>query len=237
MPEPTPPSAPASVPEAAPPRHADLLGAAFVCVLVCSAVIGAGKVAVVGGFSFGAGILFFPLSYLFNDVLTEVYGYARSRRIVWAGFAGLAFASLMSAVVVALPPSPAWPHQGAYEIAFGTNWRIAGASLLGFFGGEFVNAYVLARMKVASEGRNLWGRLVGSTVAGEAVDTLVFYPLAFGGLWSWPLLLSVMAANYALKVGWEAIAAPATGAFIGWLKRVEGVDVYDRDTNFSPFRL
>lgn len=218
-------------------RYYDLIMAAFVTVLVCSNVIGAAKIVEVGGFTFGAGILFFPLSYLFGDVLTEVYGYARARKVVWAGFAALGFASVMSAVVVHLPPAASWKDQAAYEVAFGSTWRIAGASLIAYFCGEFCNSYVLARMKVATEGKHLWARTIGSTVAGEAVDTLIFYPLAFMGIWDNALLLKVMIANYLLKAGWEVVLTPVTYRIVGFLKRAESEDHFDRNTDFTPFSL
>ncbi len=218
-------------------RYYDLIMAAFVTVLLCSNIIGAAKVAEVGGWKFGAGILFFPLSYLFGDVLTEVYGYARARKVVWAGFAALAFASVMSAVIVALPPAPDWPNQSVYEVAFGSTWRIAGASLIAYFAGEFCNSFVLAKMKVLTGGRHLWMRTIGSTIAGEAVDTLLFYPLAFGGVWTNEQLAGVMLANYALKVGWEAALTPVTYRAVAFLKRAEAEDFYDRETNFTPFSL
>jgi uncharacterized integral membrane protein (TIGR00697 family) len=154
-------------------RYYDLVMAAFVTVLLCANLIGASKVAQLGGFAFGAGVLFFPLSYIFGDVLTEVYGYARARKVVWAGFAAMGFASLMSAVVLAFPPAPGWPHQAAFQTVFGNTPRIVLASLVAYFCGEFTNSYVLARLKVRTEGRFLWLRTIGSTIAGEGVDSLI----------------------------------------------------------------
>ncbi|HEX4354080.1 MAG TPA: queuosine precursor transporter, partial [Polyangiales bacterium] len=181
--------------------------AAFVCVLLCANLIGVSKVAQFDLFghpiAFGAGNLFFPLSYLFGDVLTEVYGYARSRKVVWAGFGALAFASIMSFVVVHLRPADGWHGQATIEAAFGSTWRIASASLVGYFCGEFANSVTLAKMKVWTQGRRLWTRTIGSTIVGEACDTVVFYPLAFYGVWSSELLLQVMVANYVIKVSWE----------------------------------
>src|SRR3990170_5854056 len=160
--------------------------AAFVTILICANLIGPAKAVqielpLVGAVIFGAGVLFFPISYVFGDILTEVYGYARARRVIWAGFGGLAFASLMAYVVVALPPAPDWQNQQAYEIAFGSTWRIAAASMFAYFCGEFVNSYVLAKMKILTAGRWLWTRTIGSTIVGEAVDSARFYPLAFYG--------------------------------------------------------
>ncbi len=223
-------------------RYYDLVMAGFVCVLLCSNLIGPAKVAeidlpLIGAFAFGAGVLFFPISYVFGDILTEVYGYAKARRVVWAGFAAMAFASFMAWVVVQLPPAAGWPNQAAYETIFGATPRIVLASLLAFWAGEFVNAYVLARMKVWSEGRALWLRMIGSTGIGQGVDSLIFYPVAFYGVWSDALLLTVMASNYLLKVLWEIVALPFTYRIVAWLKRVEGEDHYDRRTDFNPFTL
>ena len=218
-------------------RYYDFVMAAFVTVLLCANLIGPGKVAKVGPITFGAGVLFFPISYIFGDVLTKVYGYARARKVVWAGFAAEAFASMMAWVVVSFPPAPSWPHQAAYETVFGATWRIVLASLLAFWAGEFCNSYVLAKMKVWSAGRRLYQRTIGSTIAGEAVDSLIFYPVAFMGIWSREQLLTVMMTNYCIKVGWEALATPITYRVVAWLKRVEHEDYFDRDTDFNPFTL
>ena len=218
-------------------KYYDLIMAAFVTVLLCSNIIGAEKVVSLFGFTFGAGILFFPISYFFNDVLTEVYGYARSRKVVWAGFAGLGFASIMSAVVVALPPAQGWVHQDAYEVVFGQTTRIVIASLTAFFCGEFANSYVLAKMKVFTKGKFLWMRTIGSTIAGEAVDSIIFYPIAFYGFWPNELLIKVMITNYVLKVTWEVVATPVTYRVVNFLKRKENEDFYDKNTNFTPFSI
>lgn len=225
-------------------RYYEFVMAAFVVVLVCSNLIGPAKVSQVdlplaGAITFGAGVLFFPISYVFGDILTEVYGYARARRVIWAGFAGLAFASFMAWVVVSLPPAPFWQNQEAYEIAFGSAWRVALASMIAYFCGEFVNSYVLARMKVAQGGRHLWMRTIGSTIFGEGVDSLLFYPLAFYGTGIIPneALPKVMLAQFVAKVCVEVVFTPATYAIVGWLKRAEREDYYDRDTRFTPFSL
>lgn len=225
-------------------KYYDLVMAAFVTVLICSNLIGPAKIAtvelpLVGAVVFGAGVLFFPISYIFGDILTEVYGYARARKVIWAGFAALAFASLMSAVVVALPPASFWKHQQAYEIAFGNTWRIVGASMIAYFAGEFVNSYVLAKMKIWTEGRWLWMRTIGSTVVGEAVDSTLFYPLAFynSGIIPNEALPTVMLAQFLLKTLVEVVFTPLTYKIVGFLKRAEGVDYYDRDTDFTPFSM
>jgi uncharacterized integral membrane protein (TIGR00697 family) len=225
-------------------RYYEFVMAAFVTVLICSNLIGPAKIAqaelpVFGVVSFGAGVLFFPISYVFGDILTEVYGYARSRRVIWAGFAGLAFAAGMSAVVVWLPPAPFWSNQAAYEIAFGSTWRIAGASLLAFLCGEFVNSFVLAKMKIFTQGRWLWTRTIGSTIFGEGVDSLIFYPLAFWGSGLIPddKLPQIMLVQFVSKVATEVAFTPVTYAVVGWLKRAEREDYYDRNTDFNPFTL
>ncbi len=218
-------------------RYYDLVMASFVTVLLCANLIGPAKVARVGPVTFGAGVLFFPISYIFGDILTEVYGYARARRVVWTGFAALLFASFMASAVVAFPPAPGWPHQGAYETVFGSTWRIVLASLVAFWAGELCNSYVLAKMKVRSEGRSLYRRTIGSTIVGEGVDSLIFYNVAFLGVWPRELLVTVLATNYLIKVGWEALATPITYRIVAALKRAENEDYYDRDTNFNPFRV
>jgi queuosine precursor transporter len=222
-------------------RNFDMVMAAFVAILLLSNVIGASKPAevdlpVIGKWVFGAGILFFPISYVIGDVLTEVYGYARARRCVWVGFAALLFMAFMSWVVVKLPPAAGWPNQAAYETVFGSTWRIVLASITAFWAGEFVNSFVLAKMKVWTRGEKLWTRTIGSTVFGQAVDSLLFYPLAFLGVWETSQVVQVLLTNWLLKVLWEIILTPVTYAVVGWLKRHEGVDVFDEDTDFTPFK-
>jgi queuosine precursor transporter len=218
-------------------KYYDLVMAAFVIVLLCSGIIGVQKVSALGPFTFGTAILFFPLSYVFGDILTEVYGYARSRRVIWAGFGGLIFAALMSWIVVRMPPAPGWKGQDSYEMVFGNTPRIVFASLTAFWAGELVNSFVLAKMKLMTNGRWLWTRTIGSTIAGEGVDSLIFYPLAFLGVWSNSQVIAVLLSNYALKVGWEIVMTPVTYRIVGFLKRAENEDYYDRDTDFNPFTL
>jgi uncharacterized integral membrane protein (TIGR00697 family) len=218
--------------------------AAFVTVLLCSNLIGVQKVSyvrlpIVGEYIYGAGVLFFPISYLFGDILTEVYGYKRSRRVIWAGLGAMVFASFMSFIVTSLPAAHTMSaeQQSAVNLIFGQTWRIVVASLLAFWLGEFTNSFVLAKMKLLTEGKLLWARTIGSTFAGEAVDSLIFYPLAFLGTWSNEQVVSVMIGNYFLKVGWEVVATPITYQIVGFLKRVEHEDYFDRETNFNPFTL
>ena len=236
-------------------RYYDLVMAAFVAVLLLSNIIGASKLSTVGSLTFGAGILFFPISYVIGDVLTEVYGYARARRVIWAGFGALLFMAVMSWVVLAMPPAQDWWCGGAdtltlkdgaatgtgaicqasYESVFGSAWRIVVASMAAFWAGEFVNSYVLARMKIATGGRFLWMRTIGSTIVGQGVDSLIFYPIAFLGIWETEQVLLVLTTNWAMKVAWEAALTPATYVVVGALKRREGVDVFDEGTDFNPF--
>jgi uncharacterized integral membrane protein (TIGR00697 family) len=224
-------------------RYYDIIMAAFVAILLLSNIIGASKRAtldlpLIGAWSFGAGVMFFPISYIIGDVLTEVYGYARARRVIWVGFAALIFMAFMSWVVVSLPPAEGWPGQAAYESVFGNSWRIVLASITAFWVGEFANSFVLARMKSLTGGRYLWTRTIGSTVVGQGLDSLIFYPLAFYGLAGWPIeqLWQVVVSQFVIKTLWEALLTPVTYAVVGTLKRREGVDVFDEHTDFTPFR-
>ena len=227
-------------------RYYEFVMVAFVVILVCSNLIGPAKIAqvdwpLVGTLTFGAGVLFFPISYVFGDILTEVYGYARSRRVIWAGFLAMLFATVMSAVVLAMPPDPTEPYnrviQPALETVFGATWRIILASVVAFWLGDFANSYVLAKMKVRTEGRFLWMRTIGSTIVGQGIDSAVFYPIAFLGIWSTDVMLKVVLFNWAFKVAIEAALTPVTYKVVGELKRVEAEDYFDRDTNFTPFSL
>jgi uncharacterized integral membrane protein (TIGR00697 family) len=225
-------------------RYFDFMMAAFVTILLLSNIIGAGKRSVIdlpliGPWPFGAGILFFPISYVLGDVLTEVYGYGRARRCVWAGFGALLFMVFMSVVVVALPPDTGWTGQAAYEAVFGQAWRIATASIIAFWAGEFANSFVLARMKIKTQGKHLWMRTIGSTIVGEGVDSLIFYPVAFlyAAGWTGTQVMQVVLTQWTLKVTWEVVLTPVTYAVVGFLKRREGVDVYDTGTDFSPFKM
>lgn len=225
-------------------RYYDFLVAGMVTVLLCSNLIGPAKVAmislpVIGAFNFGAGNIFFPISYIFGDILTEVYGYARARRAIWIGFSALLFASGMTWIMLALPPSPTEPYnvalQPALELAFGTTSRIVLAGLAAYWLGDFVNSYVLARLKLLTGGRYLWTRTVGSTICGQAVDSVVFFPIAFYGIWSRDTMVTVVIANFAFKVAIEVLLTPVTYAVVDFLKRREGIDTYDSGTDFSPF--
>jgi uncharacterized integral membrane protein (TIGR00697 family) len=227
-------------------RYYDLVVGGFVTVLLCSNLIGAGKTAHLtlpfgSSVSFGAGNLFFPVSYIFGDVLTEVYGYARARRAIWCGFGALVFATLMSSLIISLPADPNEPFnsvlQPALEVVFGGTWRIALGSILAFWLGDFVNSYILAKMKVITGGKFLWARTIGSTVAGQLVDSMVFYPVAFAGIWTAETLTRIVIFNWALKVSVEAVFTPMTYMVVNALKRAENEDYFDVDTKFTPFSL
>jgi uncharacterized integral membrane protein (TIGR00697 family) len=224
-------------------RYYDLILGAYVCVLLCANLIGPAKVSTVhvpvfGDVTFAAGVLFFPFSYFFGDVLTEVYGYARDRRAVWSGFGALVFASLMATVVVHLPPADFWKDkEPAVDAIFGSTPRIIGASIIAFWCGSFVNSFVLAKMKILTGGRWLWTRTIGSTLCGEFVDSALFYTIAFYGAWPTPQLVGVTITQYVLKSSWEVIMTPATYQIVGFLKRAEQEDYFDRGTNFTPFSL
>ena len=225
-------------------KYFDFVMAASCVVVVCANIIGAGKVANIGGFAFGAGVLFFPLSYVLGDVLTEVYGYARARRVIWASFVAAGFAAGMAAFITAMPPDGEWnglieglDRQSVFEANFAQAPRIVLASLLAIWCGEFVNAFVMSKMKLVSKGKALYQRTIGSTVAGQAVDSLIFYPLAFIGVWSPQLIFTVMVTNYLLKVLWEVCLTPVTYKVVNALKRAEGVDIYDNDADYNPLSL
>ncbi len=241
-------------------KYYDLVMAGFVTVLLCSNLIGPGKSCAINlgiplvpdwsreeGFFFGtllvfgAGNIFFPISYIFGDILTEVYGYAKARKVIWAGFGAMLFATLMANVVLALPANPneKWNDTivPALKVVFGSTWRIVLASMLAFWVGDFVNSYVLAKMKVWTSGRLLWSRTITSTIFGQGVDSLLFYPIAFYGIWENDTLIKVSIFNWIFKVGIEVVMTPITYAIVGFLKRAENEDYYDRDTNFTPFSL
>lgn len=232
----------------APPRsfkYYDLIMAACVCVLLCANLIGPAKAAQVqlplfGTVTFGADLFFFPISYIFGDVLTEVYGYGRDRRVVWAGFGALLFAAFMAFVIVHLPPARNGfmdAYQLHVEAVFGNTWRVVAASMIAFAAGSFANSFVMAKMKVATNGRYLWARIVGSTAVGQLLDTGLFLSIAFWGIWPQEQLISVFIAQYFFKLVWEAVLYPVTARLVAFLKRAEGVDYYDRGTNFNPFKL
>lgn len=228
-------------------RYFDLVMAGFITVLLCANLLGPAKTCALTlpllgvPLVFGAGNLFFPISYIFGDILTEVYGYAKARKVIWAGFGAMLFASLMSWLVISLPPNPAEPFnatlQPALEVVFGSTSRIVAASVLAFWVGDFVNSYVLAKMKVWTEGRYLWSRTIGSTLVGQGVDSLIFYPVAFYGVWDSATLWTVVLFNWLFKIAVEVVMTPMTYLIVGRLKSAENCDYFDRDTDFTPFSL
>lgn len=226
------------------PRHYkyyDLVMAGFVTVLLCSNLIGPGKTCVFLGITFGAGNLFFPISYIFGDILTEVYGYARARKVIWAGFGAMIFATIMGLFVIHFPADPNEEFnktiQPALEVVFGNTWRIVAGSIAAFWAGDFANSYILAKMKVMTGGRHLWTRTIGSTMVGQLVDSALFYPIAFLGIWSPGTMVKVVLFNWLFKVSVEVVFTPVTYAVCGWLKRAEKEDYFDRQTDFTPFSL
>ncbi|HWP31058.1 MAG TPA: queuosine precursor transporter [Fimbriimonadales bacterium] len=222
-------------------KYYELIMAGFVTVLLCSNLIGPGKVCKLFGITFGAGNIFFPISYIFGDVLTEVYGYARARKVIWAGFIALGFAALMGAVVIHLPPDPGEPFnekiQPALEVVFGNTWRIVVGSMIAYWVGDFLNSYVMAKMKVWTKGRFLWTRTITSTAVGQGADSLIFYPFAFYGIWSTEKMFQVVLFNFLFKVSVEVFWTPITYLVVNFLKRAEKEDYYDRNTDFNPFTL
>jgi len=210
--------------------------ALFVAVLLISNVAST-KIMRLGPFTFDGGTILFPVSYIFGDILTEVYGYRRSRRVIWTGFFCTGLMAAVLAIVGALPPAEGWDNQAAYQTILGQTPRIVLGSLIAYFAGEFSNSYTLAKMKIWTSGRWLWMRTIGSTLVGEGVDTLLFVTIAFAGTMPGALLWSIIASNYVFKVGVEAAMTPITYRVANSLKRVEHEDVYDVDTDFNPFRV
>jgi hypothetical protein len=224
-------------------KYYDFCMAAFVCILLCANLIGPAKATtitlpIIRPVTFLAGVLFFPISYFFGDIFTEVYGYGRDRRVVWAGFGALIFASFMAATVVALPPAAHWvDKQPAVVAIFGSTPRIIAGSISAFWCGSFVNSFVLAKLKILTKGRWLWTRTIGSTMCGEAVDSAIFYAVAFYGNIPNMELIALAITQYVLKVLWEVVSTPLTYRLVNWLKKVESEDYYDHTTNFTPFTL
>lgn len=227
-------------------RYLDLLTAVFITALLVSNLVAA-KTTVLMGYTIGVGIFVFPVSYIFGDVLTEVYGYKASRRVIWLGFASVGLAATIFQLCVRATPAPGFANQAAFETILGQSPFVLVASMVAYFIGEFCNSFVLAKMKVMTRGRHLWSRTIGSTIVGEAVDSAIFYPLAFfvlpslagfaAGVWALEDVKSVLINNYFLKVIIEVVATPVTYLLVGALKRAEGVDVYDTHTDFNPFQF
>ncbi|HBZ00480.1 MAG TPA: transporter [candidate division Zixibacteria bacterium] len=217
-------------------KYYDIILGLFVAVLLISNVASS-KILKLGPFTFDGGTILFPVSYIFGDILTEVYGYRNSRRVIWTGFFAALLMSLTFIAVGKLPPASGWENQDAYEKILGLTPRIVIASLVAYFAGEFSNSYTLAKMKILTKGKWLWSRTISSTIIGEGVDTLLFVTIAFYGVLPNELLMTVIISNYVFKVGFEAAFTPLTYLVVRFLKRTEEVDTYDHGTNFNPFAL
>ena len=217
-------------------KYLDALTTAFVVVLLVSNLV-AQKVCMIGPFAVSGAVLLFPITYIFGDVFTEVYGFAASRRAIWMGFFGTALLYAIGAVVIRLPAAPGWGNQAAFATVFGFIPRILAASLVAFWAGEFANSYTMARLKMLTNGEKLWTRTIGSTVVGQAVDTVLVITLTFAGVYPVRTLLNIIVTGYLLKVGYEVLATPITYLVVNGLKRSEGVDAFDRGADFNPFSL
>jgi len=215
-------------------KYFDVAIAAFIPILLISNLVG-GKITAIGPFRVSGAQILFPITYIFGDIFTEVYGYAGSRRAIWYGFFASALLSIVAMIIVALPPAPEWTGQPAFQYVFGMVPRMVAASLIAYWAGEFANSFVMAKLKVLTNGRMLWVRTIGSTAVGQLVDSVVIMTLAFAGRESWSTIINLILSGYTAKVLYEAAATPLTYLVVNGLKRAEGVDVFDVHTNFSPF--
>ncbi len=217
-------------------QHLDTITALFVAVLLISNVAST-KILIAGPFTFDGGTLLFPISYIFGDILTEVYGYRRSRKVIWLGFFSAILMSFTFILVGALPPAPEWKFQSAYDQILGFAPRIVIASLIAYFAGEFSNSFILAKLKVLTHGKYLWIRTISSTLIGQLIDTAIFSAIAFANVIPTSLLITLIVSNYIFKCGVELVFTPVTYALTRWLKQQEQEDYFDADTNFNPFRI
>jgi queuosine precursor transporter len=215
-------------------KYLDVLTTMFVVILLVSNLV-AQKICMIGPFAVSGAVLLFPITYIFGDVFTEVYGFSASRRAIWLGFFGTALLYLMGAIVIALPGAPDWKNQEAFAVVFGFIPRILAASLIAFWAGEFANSYTMAKLKLLTDGKKLWTRTIGSTVVGQGVDTVLVITLTFAGRYPMRTLANIIVTGYLLKVGYEVLATPVTYLVIGWLKRSEHADAFDRHEDFNPF--
>ena len=215
-------------------KYLDALTTMFVVILLVSNLV-AQKICMIGPFAVSGAILLFPITYIFGDVFTEVYGFSASRRAIWLGFFGTSLLYLMGAIVIALPGAPEWKNQQAFQVVFGFIPRILAASLIAFWAGEFANSYTMAKLKLWTNGEKLWTRTIGSTIVGQAVDTMLVVTLTFAGTYPPGRLINIIVTGYLLKVGYEVLATPLTYLVIGWLKRSEHADAFDRHEDFNPF--
>ena len=219
-----------------PYRYLDIITTAFAVVLILSNVAST-KIAALGWLSFDGGTILFPLAYIFGDILTEVYGYARSRRVIWIGFLMNLLMVLVFWTVGKLPADPTWGLQESYNNILGVVWRIVLGSLCAYLIGEFMNSYVLAKLKIKTAGKFFWLRAIGSTIVGEFFDTTIFLLIAFAGILPWNLICVIWLTNYIFKVLVEIVLLPMTYRIVGWLKKKEQEDYYDTNTNFNPIKL
>ena len=217
-------------------RYLDLVTVGFVAVLMISNIAST-KFVAIGPLSFDGGTLLFPIAYILGDVVTEVYGFRRARRVIWIGFGATALMAATLALVGVLPSAEGWEHQSAYQAILGATPRIVLGSLVAYWVGSFANAWLMAKLKIATEGRLLWVRTIASTLVGEGVDTVLFVLVAFAGAWPAALLWSVIVSNYIFKCSLEIAVTPLTYRVVNGIKRAEGEDFFDYDTEFTPFRL
>lgn len=217
-------------------KYLPFIAGIFAATLVITNLLN-NKIFVLGGFAFPAGILTFPLSFLVADCLTEIYGYSAARKVIWTGFAALLFMVVAVIGAVHLPPAAFWPNQEAFRTVLNQVPRIVCASMLAYFAGEFCNSYVLAKSKVRTQGRGMWLRFVTSTMAGQAVDTVVFMTVAFLGIYPPQAMLTLFASAWVFKVLWEVVALPVSVPLVRWLKAAESEDYFDRNTDFNPFHI
>ncbi|MCE2963347.1 MAG: queuosine precursor transporter [Chitinophagales bacterium] len=208
----------------------------FVAVLLISNVA-AQKLIPVGPFIFTAGILVFPISYIFGDVLTEVYGYKNTRKIIWLGFLSSTFMAIFFWIIIKLPAAPGWNNQAAFETTLMQVPRVVFASLVAYLFGEFSNSYVISKLKIANQGNNMWLRFIASTLVGQFFDTIIFAVIAFGGIIPNDILITAIWSGYLFKVVYETIVSPLTVIIVNYIKKKEGVDVYDNNVNYNPLSL
>lgn len=230
------PAPPLSVGADRAPRYFDVVLAGFVAIFLISQVSST-KLVQIGPFQGPGAIILFPVSYIFGDILTEVYGFNRARRAIWTGFLSAVLMSAVLAAIQYMPPAPDWPLQRAYEQILGFVPRIVAGSIIAFWAGEFANSFVLAKMKLLTRGRHLWSRTIGSTVVGQFVDTGVFVAFAFWGTVPMAVLAQIIVSLYVTKVLYEVVATPLTYVAVNSLKRIEGIDIYDESTKFTPFKF
>lgn len=217
-------------------RYLDVITALFVTVLIVSNVT-ASKITNFWGLTLDAGTILFPLSYIIGDVLTEVYGFSRARRVIWIGFLCNILMAATFMIIGALPADVSWNNQSAYDAILGLTPRIVAASMIAYLTGEFINSFILAKLKVRTKGKHLWARTIGSTLFGQLFDTVFFITIAFWGIFPAELIIALIVSNYLFKVSIEILFTPITYTIVNWLKKKEHEDYFDKKTNFNPFAL